>query len=107
VFTEANKVRVYYLPGTTGWGSTFGGRPTAVWKPQVLTGDGSFGIRDGHLTFDIFWARDKVVVVEACADLANPDWVQVGTRTLTENVTPFSDPEAASQPGRFYRLREQ
>lgn len=24
---------VYYLPGTTGWGSTFGGRPTKLWKP--------------------------------------------------------------------------
>ncbi|HEV2318574.1 MAG TPA: leucine-rich repeat domain-containing protein [Verrucomicrobiae bacterium] len=24
---------IYYLPGTTGWGSTFGGRPTATWKP--------------------------------------------------------------------------
>ena len=22
---------VYYLPGTTGWGATFGGRPTALW----------------------------------------------------------------------------
>ena len=24
---------VYYLPGTKGWRSTFGGRPTALWKP--------------------------------------------------------------------------
>ncbi|MHC1765210.1 MAG: alpha/beta fold hydrolase [Verrucomicrobiia bacterium] len=24
---------VYYLPGTTGWGPTFGGRPTALWPP--------------------------------------------------------------------------
>jgi hypothetical protein len=23
---------IYYLPGTTGWGATFGSRPTAVWK---------------------------------------------------------------------------
>jgi hypothetical protein len=22
----------YYLPGKAGWGATFGGRPTAVWK---------------------------------------------------------------------------
>lgn len=26
---------VYYLPGTTGWGREFGGRPTAAWKPQA------------------------------------------------------------------------
>jgi hypothetical protein len=24
---------IYYVPGTTGWGPTFGGRPTAPWKP--------------------------------------------------------------------------
>jgi hypothetical protein len=25
---------VYYLPGTTGWGSTFDGRPTALWNGE-------------------------------------------------------------------------
>jgi hypothetical protein len=24
---------IYYRQGTTGWGATFGGRPTALWKP--------------------------------------------------------------------------
>ncbi|HEV2454600.1 MAG TPA: leucine-rich repeat domain-containing protein [Verrucomicrobiae bacterium] len=24
---------IYYVPGTTGWEPTFGGRPTAPWKP--------------------------------------------------------------------------
>jgi hypothetical protein len=32
VFAGATNATVYYLPGTTGWGSTFGGRPTALWK---------------------------------------------------------------------------
>ena len=38
VFESANSVTVYYLPGTTGWGTTFGGRPTARWiqVPTVL-----------------------------------------------------------------------
>jgi hypothetical protein len=31
VFDADNKATVYYLPGTTGWGPTFGGRPTALW----------------------------------------------------------------------------
>jgi BspA type Leucine rich repeat region (6 copies) len=26
---------VYYLPGTTGWGPTFGGAPTELWNPQA------------------------------------------------------------------------
>jgi len=33
VFYYDDDATVYYLPGTTGWGTTFGGRPTAVWKP--------------------------------------------------------------------------
>jgi hypothetical protein len=27
---------VYYLPGTSGWGPTFGGRPTAPWPPPTI-----------------------------------------------------------------------
>jgi hypothetical protein len=30
-----SSVTVYYLPGTTGWGETFGGCPTAVWNLDV------------------------------------------------------------------------
>ena len=32
VFFGDNLSTVYYLPGTTGWGATFGGRPTALWQ---------------------------------------------------------------------------
>jgi hypothetical protein len=35
VFYNDSKATVYYLPGTTGWGATFGGRPTALW-PTAL-----------------------------------------------------------------------
>src|SRR5258708_23541 len=31
VFYNDANATVYYLPGTTGWGATFGGRPTALW----------------------------------------------------------------------------
>ena len=38
VFDGDNNVTVYYLPGTTGWRSTFGGRPTALWiTPSAIT----------------------------------------------------------------------
>jgi hypothetical protein len=36
VFYDDNKPTVYYLPGTTGWATTFGGRPTALWPPPVI-----------------------------------------------------------------------
>ena len=31
MFYGDNNATVYYLPGTTGWGTTFDGRPTALW----------------------------------------------------------------------------
>jgi hypothetical protein len=38
VFLGANNATVYYLPGTTRWTSTFGGRPTAMWDlPTIQT----------------------------------------------------------------------
>jgi hypothetical protein len=39
VFYADSNVTVYYLPGTTGWGATFGGRPTALWiqVPTIQT----------------------------------------------------------------------
>jgi hypothetical protein len=33
VFSGDNHATVYYLSGATGWGTTFGGRPTAMWTP--------------------------------------------------------------------------
>jgi hypothetical protein len=37
VFNGDNNAVIYYLPGTTGWVSTFDGRPTALWNPQAQT----------------------------------------------------------------------
>ncbi len=45
VFNADNHATIYYLPGTTGWGTTFGGRPTVLWKSRAQTSDASFGVR--------------------------------------------------------------
>jgi hypothetical protein len=41
---------VYYLSGTTGWGKTFGGRPTVLWNPPVpfsyTTNNGTISINE-------------------------------------------------------------
>ena len=36
VFDSDYNATVYYLPDATGWGPTFGGRPTMLWNPQVI-----------------------------------------------------------------------
>ncbi len=96
---------VDYLPGTTGWTNTFGGLPTAVWKPRAQTDDASFGIKTNKFGFNIIWASDRTVVVEACTNLSRPDWQSVQTNTLIGGAAYFSDPQWTNYPGRFYRLR--
>src|SRR5207253_2507505 len=105
VFASSDKAVVYYLPGTSGWGPTFGGRPAMLWRPLVQPSGSSFGVRAGLFGFATAWASDSVIVVEACVDLAHPIWSPVGTSTLTDGLSYFSDPEWADHPARFYRLR--
>jgi len=103
-------VTLYYLPGTSGWGSTASGHPTVLWNPQPQTSDTSFGVRTNQFGFNIAGSSNLVIVVEACADLANPVWTPVSTNTLktfigTNGTSYFSDPQWTNSPGRFYRLR--
>jgi len=105
VFGDDNKATVYYLSGATGWGATFGGLPTALWLPQAQTADPSFGIRTNQFGFTISWASDKVIIVEATANLTHPAWAPVATNILTGGASYFSDPQWRNYPARYYRLR--
>jgi hypothetical protein len=105
-FTNDNNAIVYYLPGTTGWGLTLGGLPTALWLPRVQTGDGSFGVQTNQFGFNINWASGQKVVVEACTNLANPVWSPLGTYILTNGTAYFSDSQWMNYPDRFYRIRQ-
>ncbi len=108
IFESSDNVIVYYLPGITGWDSTFGGRLAVLWSlpnPLILNNGPSFGVQANGFGFIISWATNISVVVEACADLANPVWSPVGTNTLTGSSSYFSDPDWAKYPTRIYRLR--
>jgi hypothetical protein len=108
VFGGADNATLYYLPGTTGWGSTFDGRPTAQWvlpTPLILNNGPSFGMQNNGLGFIISWATNISVVVEASPDLSNPTWSTVSTNTLTDGSSRFTDPQSMNYLSRFYRLR--
>ena len=110
MFSGATNVTVYYLPGTTGWGSTFGGCPTAPWPlpyPVILTSSPDFGLQTNGMGFTICWATNIPVVVEACTSLASADWLPVGTNTFTNGLSCFIDPQWTNYPIRLYRLRSQ
>lgn len=83
-FYGSTNVTVYYLPGTTGWDSTYDGRPTAPWvrpNPVILNTVSNFGIQTNGFGFRISWATNLSVVVEAAIDLGNPIWSPVATNT--------------------------
>jgi hypothetical protein len=108
VFTGDTSAIVYYLPGTTGWGTAFGGPPTALWflpNPLILPSGPGFGVQSNAFGFIISWATNLPVVVEASTSLANPTWSPVSTNTLTSGSAYFSDPQWTNYPVRFYRLR--
>ena len=95
----------YYLLGTTGWGSTFGGRPTATWSLAVQLSIANAGMQGGQFGFNINGTGVQSVVVQAAADLANPVWQPVSTNALTGGTSHFSDPQWTNYASRFYRLR--
>ena len=83
VFQGDNHATVYYLPGTTGWGATFGGRPTALWQTPPEA-----------------WTLSASTITTTGATLngtVNPNgwpttaWFQWGTTTNYGNLTPATD----------------
>ena len=98
---------VYYLPGTSGWSSTFAGRPTALWflpNPIMLNNGPGFGVESNSFGFMISWATNSPVVVEVSTNLANPVWTPLQTNTLVNGSFHFSELVQTNSTGRFYGL---
>lgn len=92
---------VYYLPYTSGWAEMFGGRPTALWVPKIEAE--GLGMEAGRFGFNMNWAPGKSVVVEACTNMADPNWVPLETNVLADGTGTFNDPDGSNHVGRFYR----
>jgi hypothetical protein len=98
---------VYYLPGTSGWGATYGNVPTQLWyqpQPNVLSFEPSFGLQNNQFGFTVSWATNTSVIVQACTNLANPSWIPIATNSLSSGTNYFCDPQWMNYPNRFYRV---
>jgi hypothetical protein len=107
VFAGDTKATAYYLPGTAGWASTFGGIPTAPWflpTPQILN-NGSMGVQSNAFGFTISWATNLSVIIEASTNLANPVWTPLATNPLASGTDYFRDPQWTNFPNRYYRVK--
>jgi hypothetical protein len=103
-FSADNNATLYYLPGTTGWNSPIAGRPAVLWNPVIQTRDGHFGVISNQYGFNVASASNLVVEVEACANLAQPDWIPLRTLDITNGSAYFNDPQWMNFPARFYGL---
>jgi hypothetical protein len=95
----------YYVPGTRGWGSFFGGWPTVRWyqpQPQILGSSQGFGVRSNRFNFTISWATNIFIIVQATTNLANPVWTPLATNSLVSGTNYFSDPQWTNYPQRYY-----
>lgn len=66
--------------------------------------DTNFGVQNGQFGFNIFWATNQTVTVQAATDPVNPTWIPLQTSTLTSNLFYFADTNSSQYPARFYRL---
>jgi len=95
---------VYYLPGSTGWGTSFDVRPIVCWNPTVQK-DTSFGFTENRFVFNITGTANIPVVVEATTNLSGGTWTPLTNATLgTSGALYFSDPSSSCHPSRFYRI---
>ena len=77
-----------------------------LWRPAVQQ-DEAFGVLTNRFGFTVNWATGGVVVVDACTNLNNPNWVPLQTNILSNGSAYFNDSQWSNIIGRFYRLRTQ
>jgi hypothetical protein len=102
-FLDSDQVTVYYIPGTSGWGETFAGRPTAIWNPLLSVLISDTRISNNSFTFTVTGSDGQDVSIEACEDLSNPVWTSIGSITLTGGSADFSDADWDNHSRRYYR----
>ncbi|HTH48817.1 MAG TPA: leucine-rich repeat protein [Candidatus Limnocylindria bacterium] len=102
--------KLYYLPGTSGWAANVAGVPAAWWNlpyPVLLSPGPGGGTLTNGFNFQVSWATNLDVIVEAGTELPSPAWQPLLTNRLAGGVLSFSDPEPGGHPGRFYRARSR
>jgi hypothetical protein len=104
MFLSDNLVAAYYLPGSTGWSSTFADIPAVLWNPVIQASNASFGVRNNQFGFNITGTTSIPIVVETCTDLNGSVWSPVQTLTLTNGTVYFSEPVQTNICSRYYHV---
>jgi len=100
IFEHADNVTVYYLPGTTGWGATFAGRPTVLWNPEFT----AVGLQPTPVSLTVTGTPGIPVALEATTNLLADGWLRIQTTNLTGGSLDFHDPDWSNYPARSYHV---
>jgi hypothetical protein len=96
-------INVLYLPGKTGWTSTFGGRPALAWNPAVATG--SIGFSQSLFGFTIEGTPQIPVHVQTSTNIITGIWQTLTNAVLNGNgEIKIADPSSTTELIRFYRF---
>lgn len=98
---------IYYMPGATGWGGTFGGRPAYLWNPSLRARSYRWNPQFPSYRVGVIveGTTNMPIVVEASTNLAGGGWVTVMSCTLTNGIIGYGDVDSFRNPARFYRVR--
>jgi len=95
---------VYYLPGTSGWSASFGGRQALLWNPAAAD-DAAFGFLDGLFGFTLTGTALIPVRVQATTNLRSAVWSSVTNTAIgAAGTVDVRDPESTAHAARFYRF---
>ncbi|HRR33613.1 MAG TPA: leucine-rich repeat domain-containing protein [Kiritimatiellia bacterium] len=101
---DATPDTIYYLPGTSDWGASAGGRPAVCWNP-VFSPASPPRFSAGRFACTLAGNANIPVRIEACESLTDPCRSTVADTVIpASGILEFSDPDASSRPSCFYRI---
>lgn len=96
-FQESPQVKVYYRSSASGFGSTFGDRPTAL-IPEFT----NMTTTASNMVMNTLGTDGEVYVLQSCTNLAQGAWTSLETNTVSGGGVEFNLPTQGND--RFYRV---
>jgi hypothetical protein len=104
-FAGDSKATVYYVPGTTNWGATFGNRPALLWNPTMQPPTAGSVTETEPFTIAITGTTYIPIVIEASTNLTAGSWSALQSCRLTNGSIFFNDADWTNYRSRLYRIR--
>jgi len=98
-FRNCDNTTVYYRPGTTGWGSIFGGRPAVLWNPSF----GGIDCGVDAVSCTVTGTPSIPIAVEFSSNLLSNCWIRLVTTNLTGGSFDLYHSGGTNYPYGFYR----